>query len=93
MYPVTDADPVTAIFCDSHNYIYNTALTTGGVPYGVNGFIVVHKGGDAAVFKAGQALATSWPDHVTFQTQIGVMAGDTVGGALGTEPANAITFP
>ena len=93
VYPVTDADPVTAIFCDSHNYIYNTALTTGGVPYGVNGFIVVHKGGDAAVFKAGQALATSWPNNVTFQTQIGVMAGDTVGGALGTEPNNTIAFP
>ena len=93
VYPVTDADPVTAIFCDSHNYIYNTPLAPGAVPYGVNGFIVVHKGGDAAVFKAGQGLAASWPDRVTFQTQIGVMPGDTVGGALGTEPPNAIAFP
>ena len=62
VYPVTDADPVTAIFCDSHNYLYNQTLTTGGALSGVNGFIVVRKGGDAAVFKAGQALASSWPN-------------------------------
>src|SRR5262245_8529574 len=27
VYPVTDADGVSAIFCDTHNYVYNTALT------------------------------------------------------------------
>ena len=27
------------------------------VPYGTNGFIVMHKGGDGAVFKEGQATS------------------------------------
>src|SRR5256886_6966104 len=44
VYPVTDADGVSAIFCATHNYVYNTALLSTGQPYGLNGFIIVHKG-------------------------------------------------
>jgi prepilin-type N-terminal cleavage/methylation domain-containing protein len=91
VYPVTDADTVSAIFCDSHNYVYNTALLSTGQPYGTNGFIVVHKGGDAAIFRAGQATftAATWGTIPVFQTQVGMMPGDVVG-TLGTETAGSV---
>ena len=38
----------------------HTALTNGTIPYGTNGFIVVQKGGSAAVFKEGQATVAGW---------------------------------
>jgi len=91
VYPVTDADTVTAIFCDSHNYVYNTALLSTDQPYGTNGFIVVHKGGDAAIFRAGQAQNQNppWATTTVFQTQVGMLPGDTVG-TIGTESANSL---
>ena len=91
VYTVSDADSINCIFAASHNYIYNTALvapdqaTGAGIPYGQKGFIVVKKGGDAAVFRAGQALSTNWPNTQTFQIQVGMMPGDNEGGTLGTE--------
>ncbi len=98
VYSVGDADSANCIFAASHNYIYNTVLpapdaTTGaGIPYGQKGFIVVRKGGDAAVFRGGQALATNWPDNPTFQTQVGMMPTNQEGGALGTEQAGTNVF-
>src|SRR5262245_41648590 len=58
VYPVSDAAPSSAIFAVSHNYDYDTnlAAAVSKLPYGTNGFVVVHKGGDAAVFKEGQAI-------------------------------------
>jgi prepilin-type N-terminal cleavage/methylation domain-containing protein len=92
-YAVGDADSINCIFAASHNYIYNTALvppdsaTGAGIPYGQKGFIVVKKGGDAAVFRAGQAVAANWPDNQTFQIQVGMLPGDQEGGALRAEAA------
>jgi len=93
VYPVTDADTVSALFCSTHNYIYNTALLSTGQPYGTNGFIVVHKGGDAAIFRAGQATftAATWGTIPVFQTQVGMMPGDVVG-TLGTETLPGTTY-
>ena len=49
--------PRIAIFARSHNYVYDTAIGgTRDVPYGTKGFVVMRKGGDGAVFKAGQAM-------------------------------------
>ena len=93
VYLIKDADAVTGIFAVSRNYIYNTDLLATDVPYGTKGFIVMHKGGDAVVFKQGQATqAGGWPDVVTFQTQVGMMPGD-VEGTIGAEPANVLTYP
>jgi len=91
VYPVTDADTVSAIFCATHNYVYNTALLSTGQPYGTNGFIVVHKGGDAAIFRAGQAVFATppWATVPVFQTQVGMLPGDVVG-TLGTEAAGNV---
>jgi prepilin-type N-terminal cleavage/methylation domain-containing protein len=79
VYKVKDADPATAIFAESSNYIYNTPLTTAGVPYGTKGFIVMRKGGDGAVFKSGQADATGWPSPAVFQSSVGLRTGDPEG--------------
>jgi prepilin-type N-terminal cleavage/methylation domain-containing protein len=93
VYTVGDADSINCIFSASHNYVYNTALvppdaaTGAGIPYGQKGFIVVKKGGDAAVLRAGQAVAGSWPNPQAFQLQVGMMPGDQEGGTLGTETA------
>ncbi len=91
VYPVTDADTVSAIFCATHNYVYNTALVSTDQPYGTNGFIVVHKGGDAAIFRAGQAVFATppWASKAVFQTQVGMLPGDVVG-TLGTESASSV---
>src|SRR5262245_18763261 len=95
VYPVTDADTVSTIFCASHNYVYNTALLTTGQHYGTTGFITVHKGGDAAIFRAGQATFTvaTWGTIPVFQTQVGMLPADVVG-TLGVEaPANVFSQP
>jgi prepilin-type N-terminal cleavage/methylation domain-containing protein len=100
VYPVSDAAPSNAIFATSHNYTYNTALnlSTSQLPYGTNGFIVVRKGGDAAVYKEGQATALGWgADPTIFQTQVGVVCiqdgtCDTSGAPSGTDPADTLKF-
>src|SRR5262249_6813262 len=33
VYPCLDADPANAIFAVTHNYVYDTLLAAGGVPY------------------------------------------------------------
>jgi prepilin-type N-terminal cleavage/methylation domain-containing protein len=92
VYTVGDADSINCIFAASHNYVYNQPLvppdaaTGAGIPYGQKGFIVVKKGGDAAVFRAGQAEAANWPNPPQgFQTQVGMMPSDQEGAAVGTE--------
>jgi prepilin-type N-terminal cleavage/methylation domain-containing protein len=96
IYLVKDGDPSNAIFSASHNYIYNTDLAAANVPYGTKGFIVMHKGGDGAVFKEGQATLAGWGgagNEVKFQQQVGTMPGD-VEGTIGAEGAgNVRKFP
>jgi prepilin-type N-terminal cleavage/methylation domain-containing protein len=79
VYPVTDAAPSEAIFAVSHNYDYDTALTGSAsqIPYGTNGFIVVQKGGNAAVFKEGQAQDTGWSSTTQFTTNVGLKCIET----------------
>src|SRR6266702_1006401 len=55
VHPLKDADPSNTVFCTTRNYVYDTAIVNTAVPYGTKGFIVGRKGGDAAVFNAGQA--------------------------------------
>lgn len=99
VYPVTDAAPSSAIFCVSHNYDYDTALTTSTsqIPYGTNGFIVVQKGGSAAVFKEGQALAGGWTSPTIFQTAVGTKCDETstcdpTGAPVAGDPASTLKF-
>ena len=97
VYPITDTAPSNAVFSVSHNYDYNQALVNGGIPYGTNGFIVVQKGGSAAVFKEGQATTTGWTNGTIFQTQIGLKCNsnstcDTTGTPTTVDPAGTLIF-
>jgi prepilin-type N-terminal cleavage/methylation domain-containing protein len=101
VYPLTDAAPSNAIFCVTHNYDYDTALgptSASQIPYGTNGFIVVQKGGNAAVFKEGQATAAGWgADATIFQTQVGIKCiqdgtCEPTGAPVAGDPADTLKF-
>jgi prepilin-type N-terminal cleavage/methylation domain-containing protein len=79
VYLIQDVNPANTIFCTSRNYVYNTALVGTDVPYGTKGFITIRKGGDASVFRVGQATAAGWADATTFQNSVGSRPGDPVG--------------
>src|SRR5213593_3055202 len=98
VYPITDSAPSNAVFSVSHNYTYATGLTNGTIPYGTNGFIVVQKGGSAAVFKEGQATVAGWQGNGTiFQTQVGLKCQsnstcDTTGTPTANDPTGVLIF-
>jgi hypothetical protein len=79
VYKIKDVDPSNTLFITTRNYVYNTAMVGTAVPYGLRGFTVIHKGGDAAVFKSGQALQGYWGGCQQFQSAIGQMTGDPAG--------------
>jgi prepilin-type N-terminal cleavage/methylation domain-containing protein len=99
VYTIRDPDSANCIYAASHNYVYNTALSANiganRIPYFTKGFIVIKKGGDAAVFREGQATNNqpAWPNATAFQTGVGMMPGDTEGGQVGAEAAaNVLKF-
>lgn len=55
VYKVTSTDVSSVIFLATKNYTYNTELSGTAVPYGTNGFVVFHLGGDGLVLKKNQA--------------------------------------
>ena len=93
VYKIKDVDPANTIFIASHNYVYNTAIVGTDVPYGLRGFTVVHKGGDAAVFKSGQAIVGYWGNCNNFQSSVGQMTGLAAGTCTAGDGGNQITFP
>jgi prepilin-type N-terminal cleavage/methylation domain-containing protein len=74
-----DVDPATTIFCTTHNYSYNIALNGTDAPYGTKGFVTIKKGGDAAIYRVGQALQGGWTSPTVFQNSVGARAQDAVG--------------
>jgi prepilin-type N-terminal cleavage/methylation domain-containing protein len=96
VWAVRDADPSTAVFCTTHNYVYDTAIVGTAVPYGTKGFVTIKKGGDAAVYRVGQATITGWADGTAFQNSVGFKPGDGNGtpsaGDLAT-PFTPLQFP
>jgi prepilin-type N-terminal cleavage/methylation domain-containing protein len=99
VYDVLESDVANAIFCVSNNYTYDTDLTAPSVPYGIKGFITVKKGGDAAIFRSGQAVNNNpnpWADPYQFQNGVGLKGGsvpDQVGTVSIGDPAQVWTFP
>src|SRR5207253_8777134 len=70
-----------------------TTLFRSNVPYGTKGFVVMHKGGDGAVFKEGQATLAGWGgvgNEVKFQNAIGAKTGEAVGVVTVGDPANTL---
>ena len=92
VYQVKDVDTSNTIFAATHNYIYNTAINSTDVPYGIKGFVVLHKGGDAAVFKSGQAQAAYWGGCQPFQASVGSLPGD-VSGTCTAETGKFVQYP
>lgn len=93
---VQDANPANTIFCTTRNYVYNTALNGTDSPYGSRGFITVKKGGDAAIYRVGQAQQGGWPNPTAFQNSVGARGQDNVGAPGGTDPttpAAPLQFP
>jgi type II secretory pathway pseudopilin PulG len=93
VHPVQDADPANTIFCTSLNYVYGTAIAVGTVPYGTKGFIVMRKGGDGVVFRAGQAPIAGWPTPAAFEANVGFKHGGTPGTPAAGDPANTLHLP
>ena len=95
VWPAKDADPATTVFATTKNYVYDTAIVDGSVPYGVKGFITVKKGGDAAVFRVGQAIASGWGagavGGTAFQNAVGSKPGDPSGAPTTGDPT--LPFP
>jgi prepilin-type N-terminal cleavage/methylation domain-containing protein len=89
IWPVKDNDPATTIFATTKNYVYDTAILPAAVPYGVKGFITVRKGGDASVFRVGQAVVGGWTNGTAMQNGVGSKPGD----ASGTPTAGDPTLP
>ena len=60
VYLVKGDDPGDTLFLATKNYTYNTPLNDPhAAPYGDNGFVVLRKGGDAAILKKAQAQTLS----------------------------------
>src|SRR6266478_5747702 len=87
VWMVQDANPATTIFCTSRNYVYDTLLNSTDSPYGSRGFITIKKGGDAAIYRVGQAVDTGWPNPTAFQNSVGQKPADPVGAPTGGDPA------
>jgi hypothetical protein len=83
---VQDSNPATTIFATSANYTYNTALSAAARPYGSRGFITIKKGGDASIYRVGQAQDTGWPNGTSFQNSVGFKPTDSVGTPTNGDP-------
>ena len=93
VHPLKDADPSNTIFCTSRNYNYDNDIVGSPLPYGQKGFIVMHKGGDGVVFKAGQATVAEWGgDQSKFQSTVGAKTGDAPGIVTANDPANTLLW-
>jgi prepilin-type N-terminal cleavage/methylation domain-containing protein len=93
VYKIKDVDTSNTIFAVTRNYVYNTAMVSTDVPYGLRGFMVVHKGGDAAVYKSGQAQVAYWGTCTQFQSSIGQMTGLAANVCTPGDGANALQLP
>jgi prepilin-type N-terminal cleavage/methylation domain-containing protein len=94
VYPVTSADASNVIFVVTSNYKYNTALATTDKPYGDKGFVVVRKGGDAAVLRKSNAVAaTGATGAAAFESTVGKKPGDAQGTVGSGDPSPVLTYP
>jgi hypothetical protein len=93
VWPNKDVDPATTIFATTHNYVYDTALNGTDVPYGTKGFVTIKKGGDAAIFRVGQAVDAGWTSPTVFQNTVGYKVGDSIGTPSAADPAGTIINP
>src|SRR2546421_4293896 len=81
VYPVKSADASNVIFAVTSNYTYDTAFAASPPnPYGDKGFVVVRKGGDAAVLRKSNAVAASGATGAAaFESTVGKKPSDAQG--------------
>ena len=95
VYPVTSSDASNVIFAVTSNYTYDTAFTSPPVPanpYGDKGFVVVRKGGDAAVLRKSNATATSGQE-AAFESTVGKKPAEAQGTVTPGDPSNVLKQP
>jgi prepilin-type N-terminal cleavage/methylation domain-containing protein len=93
VYKIKGADPSSAIFSASSNYIYNTPLSPTAAPFGDKGFVVVRKSGDADMYGKNQATVSGWGNAAEFQSKIGILPGTVDGQLVSGDGAMALTGP
>jgi type II secretory pathway pseudopilin PulG len=94
VHPCHNTDPSNTVFCTSRNYVYDTSIVAGSIPYGTKGFIVIRRDGSSAVFKAGQATVAGWRNNQqTFQNTVGLKTGDNLGTVTPNDPPNTLVYP
>jgi len=59
VYAVGENSPMSAAFITTANFTYGQPIEPTAKPFGDKGFVVFRKGGDGAVFQAGQATNTN----------------------------------
>ena len=93
VYPVTAADSSNVIFAVTSNYIYNTdCSSSAAVPFGDKGFVVVRKGGDAAVLRKNNAKATSGQE-AAFESLVGKKPAEAQGSVSAGDPTGVLKQP
>ena len=92
VYKVKTADRSNTIFATSTNYVYDTELNPGAVPFGDAGFVVIRKSGDAGVYKKIQATPAPYDnDPSRFQAELGALPGATKGEVSPGDGATVLT--
>jgi prepilin-type N-terminal cleavage/methylation domain-containing protein len=93
IYPITSADGSNTIFAVTSNYTYDTDFASNAaVPYGDKGFVVVRKGGDAAVLRKNNAKATSGQE-ASFESLVGKKPGEAQGTVTPGDPSGVLMQP
>jgi prepilin-type N-terminal cleavage/methylation domain-containing protein len=97
VYPITSSDASNVIFAVTSNYTYDTAFSSPpspANPYGDKGFVVVRKGGDAAVLRKSNAVAAAGATGAAaFESTVGKKPGDAQGTVTPGDPANTLKQP
>ena len=90
VYLVTANDASNVIFAVTSNYTYDTAFAASPPsPYGDKGFVVVRKGGDAAVLRKNNAIATSGQE-AAFESLVGKKPVEGQGTVTPGDPSNVL---
>jgi prepilin-type N-terminal cleavage/methylation domain-containing protein len=93
VYPVTAADASNVIFAVTSNYTYDTDFAAStGVPYGDKGFVVVRKGGDAAVLRRNNAKHASGQE-AAFESLVGKKPSEAQGTVTAGDPTSTLKQP
>jgi type II secretory pathway pseudopilin PulG len=96
IYKVRSSDPSNTIFVASSNYVYDTELSPGAIPFGDAGFVAVRKSGDAGVYKKNWATPAGFennPEKFESDLGIGKLPGAATGAVVPGDAATVLAGP